>query len=58
MPYPTPPPPQQQQAQQALPDADALMQQVLAMPQEVIDSLPPADRAQLMALKASFMQGR
>jgi cleavage stimulation factor subunit 2 len=55
-----PPPPQhrapiaQQPAPQALPDSDALMQQVLAMPQELIDSLPPADRAQLMALRASY----
>ncbi|KAE8449413.1 hypothetical protein EG329_008314 [Mollisiaceae sp. DMI_Dod_QoI] len=57
--YPPPPPqrvppPQQQAPQQQLPDTDALMQQVLAMPQEVIDSLPPADRAQLLALRASF----
>jgi cleavage stimulation factor subunit 2 len=57
--YPPPPPlqrappPQQQQAQ-ALPDTDALMQQVLAMPQELIDSLPPGDRAQIMALRASY----
>lgn len=57
--YPPPPPqhrapPPQQQQQQALPDSDALMQQVLAMPQELIDSLPPADRAQLMALRAGY----
>jgi cleavage stimulation factor subunit 2 len=58
--YPPPPmqyrapPPQQQPAPQAVPDSDALMQQVLAMPQELIDSLPPADRAQLMALRASY----
>jgi len=60
--YPPPPPPTAQRPQQpsaapgaqALPDTDALMQQVLAMPQEVIDSLPPADRAQLLALRASF----
>ena len=62
--YPPPPPvhqrvsatPQQQPppATQAVPDTDALMQQVLAMPQELIDSLPPADRAQLLALRASF----
>ena len=55
--YP-PPPPQRaappQQAQQVVPDNDALMQQVLTLPQEVIDSLPPADRAQLMALRASY----
>ncbi|KAK6609872.1 transcription factor TamA [Botrytis cinerea] len=54
-----PPPPQQRQAppppaQVAEPDADALMAQVMAMPQELIDSLPPADRAQLMALRAQF----
>lgn len=48
------PPAQQQPAPQAVPDSDALMQQVLAMPQELIDSLPPADRAQLMALRASY----
>jgi cleavage stimulation factor subunit 2 len=47
------PPPVQQQQQQG-PEADALMQQVLAMPQEMIDSLPPNDRAQLMALRASY----
>jgi cleavage stimulation factor subunit 2 len=57
--YPPPPmqhraPPAQQPAPQAVPDSDALMQQVLAMPQELIDSLPPADRAQLMALRASY----
>ncbi|EPE26190.1 RNA-binding, RBD [Glarea lozoyensis ATCC 20868] len=46
------PPPVQQQPQN--PEADALMQQVLAMPQEMIDSLPPNDRAQLMALRASY----
>lgn len=51
------PPPQQaapQASAQVLPDTEALMQQVLAMPQEVIDSLPPADRAQLLALRASY----
>ena len=54
------PPPQPQRAAapqpppQALPDADALMAQVMAMPQEVIDSLPPADRAQLLALRANY----
>ncbi|PQE15548.1 hypothetical protein CJF32_00006901 [Rutstroemia sp. NJR-2017a WRK4] len=51
---PPPPPPVQQPVQQPEPDANALMAQVMAMPQELIDSLPPADRAQLMALKASF----
>ncbi|KAK0108609.1 hypothetical protein ONS95_003405 [Cadophora gregata] len=61
--YPPPPPqqrappPQQQQQppqQQSNPDTDALMAQVMAMPQELIDSLPPADRAQLLALRASY----
>lgn len=55
-----PPPAQQRQVpppppvQAAEPDTNALMAQVMAMPQELIDSLPPADRAQLMALKAQF----
>ena len=54
-----PPPPQQQQAPPQAPpsggpDADALIQQVLAMPQEVIDALAPAERAQLLALRAQF----
>ncbi|KAI9645454.1 hypothetical protein NHQ30_006193 [Ciborinia camelliae] len=52
-------PPQQRQAPAppapaAEPDTNALMAQVMAMPQELIDSLPPADRAQLMALKAQY----
>lgn len=47
---PPPPPP----VQAAEPDTNALMAQVMAMPQELIDSLPPADRAQLMALKAQY----
>ncbi|TAQ89627.1 hypothetical protein B7494_g2044 [Chlorociboria aeruginascens] len=53
-----PPPPQRAppppQAAPVLPDAEALMQQVLAMPQDVIDSLPPADRAQILALRAGY----
>jgi cleavage stimulation factor subunit 2 len=48
---PPPPPPQQQQA---LPDQEALIQQVMAMSQEVVDSLPPAERQQIMALRASY----
>ncbi|CAG8959068.1 hypothetical protein HYFRA_00012849 [Hymenoscyphus fraxineus] len=47
---PPPPPPQPQAAA----ETDVLMQQVLAMPMEVIDSLPPADRAQILALRASY----
>ncbi|RKF79291.1 Cleavage stimulation factor subunit 2 tau variant [Golovinomyces cichoracearum] len=53
-----PPPIQQQQPQQqpagGVLDTDQLMQQVLAMPQEVIDSLPVAERNQLLALRASY----
>jgi len=57
--YPPPPPPQRapppQQAPQAqaAPDLDELMQQVLAMPQHIIDQLPASERDQIMALKAS-----
>lgn len=36
-------------------DTDALMQQVLALPQSTIDQLPEAERAQIMALRASLM---
>lgn len=46
-------PPQQQQPQPDL-DTQALMQQVMSMSQELIDSLPPADRAQIMALRQSM----
>lgn len=49
-----PPPPPPPPAQAAEPDTNALMAQVMAMPQELIDSLPPADRAQLMALREQF----
>jgi hypothetical protein len=59
--YAPPPPPAQrapvpapQAAAPSIADNDALMQQVMAMSQDLIDSLPPADRAQLMALRASF----
>ncbi|KAG9228348.1 hypothetical protein BJ875DRAFT_477711 [Amylocarpus encephaloides] len=57
--YPPPPAPVQNRApapppQQQAPEPDALMQQVLSMSQEIIDSLPPGDRAQIMALRASF----
>lgn len=47
------PPPQPQPAAGAL-DTEQLMQQVLAMPQEVIYSLPMAERNQLLALRASY----
>jgi cleavage stimulation factor subunit 2 len=58
MPYPPPPQQQQYQApppQAAAQDTDALIQQVMAMPQELIDQLPPAERAQLLALRAQLM---
>jgi len=60
VPYPPPPQraPQPVAPPAVQPDNDALMQQVLAMPQSLIDQLPPADRAQILALKASFMHGR
>jgi cleavage stimulation factor subunit 2 len=54
--YP-PPPPQQYQPPPAAapqPDTDALMAQVMAMPQSLIDQLPPAERAQLLALRAQL----
>ncbi|KAL8376530.1 hypothetical protein RB595_007568 [Gaeumannomyces hyphopodioides] len=36
-------------------DTDALMQQVLALPQSTIDQLPEAERAQIMQLRANFL---
>lgn len=56
---PTPPvgapyqPPQPQAPQQSSgdPARDALIAQVMAMPQEQIDALPPNDRAQIMMLR-------
>lgn len=55
--YPPPPqraPPPQQAPPQVLPDAEALIQQVMAMPQELIDQLPPAERAQIMQIRAGY----
>ena len=49
-----PPPQPQQVAPAADPNTEALMQQVLEMPQELIDSLPPAERAQLMSLRQMY----
>lgn len=46
---PPPPPPQA-----ALPDQEALIAQVMAMSQEVVDSLPAAERQQIMALRATY----
>lgn len=66
MAYP-PPPTQQYASRQQVPapapapapaaggqDTDALVQQVLAMPQSLIDQLPPAEREQLLALRRQF----
>lgn len=59
MAYPPPPPQYQAPAPAATPDTEALMAQVMAMPQSIIDSLPPAERAQLLALRAQLGgQGR
>ncbi|CAD6504225.1 BgTH12-07958 [Blumeria graminis f. sp. triticale] len=46
--------PQPQHTTAAALDTEQLMQQVLAMPQEVIDSLPAAERNQLLSLRASY----
>lgn len=46
-PYAAPPPAAAGQ------DADQLLQQVLMLPQEMIDQLPEVERAQIMALRAS-----
>lgn len=35
-------------------DSNALIQQVLSLPEEVIQQLPPAERDQIMALRAQF----
>ena len=54
VPTPVQAPPAQAPQLPADADANALIQQVLAMPQEVIDALAPAERAQLLALRAQF----
>ncbi|KAI4179879.1 MAG: hypothetical protein L6R41_007586 [Letrouitia leprolyta] len=52
---PPPPPQQQPSAPQGLGmDKEMLIKQVLAMPQHDIDALPPAQRDQIMELKARF----
>ncbi|KAI9048277.1 hypothetical protein LZ554_008072 [Drepanopeziza brunnea f. sp. 'monogermtubi'] len=48
---PQQPPPQQQQQQ---PNTEDLMRQVMEMPQSMVDQLPPAERAQIMALRAQY----
>jgi cleavage stimulation factor subunit 2 len=47
-------PPQAPPAQ----NTDDLLQQVMALPQEMIDQLPEAERAQILALRASFAAQR
>ncbi|KPI39987.1 Cleavage stimulation factor subunit 2 [Cyphellophora attinorum] len=49
--YPPQPPPQQATAQLS---QEQLIQQVLAMDQRTIDSLPPTERAQIIALRQSM----
>ena len=44
-------------AQPAVPGQDELLQQVLAMPQQTIDALPPVERSQIMLLRQQLMQG-
>lgn len=46
---PPPPPPQQQQ-----PGQEELLKQVLAMPQQQIDLLPPTERSQIMMLRQQY----
>ncbi|TVY45074.1 Cleavage stimulation factor subunit [Lachnellula subtilissima] len=50
--YAPPPPPPPPQA--VMPDQEALIAQVMAMSQEVVDSLPAAERQQIMALRATY----
>lgn len=53
-----PPPQQQAPPPQVSPEQQALIQQVLAMPQAQIDMLGPTERAQIMQLKQSYLGGR
>ncbi|EOD50608.1 Polyadenylation factor subunit 64 [Neofusicoccum parvum] len=59
-PYQHPPMPvQQPPQQQAAPmDQQALIQQVMAMTPDMLARLPPADRAQIEALRARLMSGQ
>jgi len=57
--YPAPPPPPPQVVAAPAPapmaqDPAALMAAVMSLPQETIDQLPEAERAQVLALRASF----
>ncbi|RYP40847.1 hypothetical protein DL768_010568 [Monosporascus sp. mg162] len=42
----------------AAPDQDALIQQVMSLPEEVINQLPEAERQQILALRATLAQQR
>ncbi|RYP16399.1 hypothetical protein DL767_010188 [Monosporascus sp. MG133] len=42
----------------AAPDQDALIQQVMSLPDEVINQLPEAERQQILALRATLAQQR
>jgi cleavage stimulation factor subunit 2 len=55
---PPQPTPQQVPPPQAPPSQEALLKQVLSLPQAQIDALPPAERAQIMALRQQFAQVR
>jgi cleavage stimulation factor subunit 2 len=48
LPVQQPPPPQQ-------PGQEELLKQVLAMPQQQIDLLPPTERSQIMLLRQQYM---
>lgn len=69
MPFPPPPPQYRQQSQTpvhaappappgAAGDTEALIKQVLEMPQSLIDQLPPSEKAQIIALRQQFLGGR
>jgi cleavage stimulation factor subunit 2 len=53
--YPPPPPQRAPPPQQQVPqDTDAMIQQLLDMPQSLVDQLPPAERAQVIQLRAQY----
>ena len=55
--YAPPPPVPQPQPPQQQPDPQQLIKQVLSMPQSSVDALPPAERAQIMALRQQYGGG-
>ena len=52
------PPPAAAPAAPAGQDSEALMRAVMELPQATIDALPEAERTQILALRAGFMQQR